>query len=208
MPFDDFHLVMRGDKSHKDIMSQDIILIIEPEERYHSALATALDSYGCAGLYEIMTELRDVEQYKNRPVVLISSDLNEMARPGTHNITAPYRIGSAVNAVQKIVRKTQKISECFFGPYSLNSREMTLHNMQTDDQIALTDKEQEILLFLYHHEKPIDKAVLLDALWGYAESIETHTLETHIYRLRQKIEQDPSNPEYLLTMDEGYFLKK
>ncbi len=72
-------------------------------------------------------------------------------------------------------------------------------------QIYLTEKEVEILSFLHENKDiVIPREEFLKAVWGYAKNIETHTLETHIYRLRQKIELDSANPEILLTMDEGY----
>lgn len=72
--------------------------------------------------------------------------------------------------------------------------------------IRLTEKETEILTYLAMHSRdvPVKRDDLLAAIWGYAEDIETHTLETHIYRLRQKIEDNPSEPVFLITSDEGY----
>lgn len=72
-------------------------------------------------------------------------------------------------------------------------------------EIPLTEKEVEILKYLHAHRgKMIGKDVLLEQIWRYAKDVETHTLETHIYRLRQKIERDPANPEILRTQENGY----
>lgn len=79
---------------------------------------------------------------------------------------------------------------------------------QNDDQrILLTEKERNILLFLADRDKgAVKKDDLLHEIWNYAPDLETHTLETHIYRLRQKIEGDPTNPKILITENDGYRL--
>jgi DNA-binding response OmpR family regulator len=80
------------------------------------------------------------------------------------------------------------------------------------DEIRLTEKERDILLCLLAAKAQgegggaVERRALLDRVWGYAETVETHTLETHIYRLRQKIEMDPASPQYLLTDGTGYRL--
>jgi DNA-binding response OmpR family regulator len=74
-------------------------------------------------------------------------------------------------------------------------------------EIALTEKECDILLALYDAGgKAVSRQDLLDQVWGYASTVETHTLETHIYRLRQKLEEDAANPVLLVTREDGYAL--
>jgi DNA-binding response OmpR family regulator len=76
-----------------------------------------------------------------------------------------------------------------------------------DETIRLTEKECDILLTLYDADgKSVSRQTLLDQVWGYASNVETHTLETHIYRVRQKIEIDPAAPAFLLTDEQGYLL--
>ena len=76
------------------------------------------------------------------------------------------------------------------------------------NKIKVTEKELEILKFLFGAgDKIISRDVLLHEVWGYNSGVTTHTLETHVYRLRQKIERDPSNAELLVTEPGGYRLK-
>lgn len=71
-------------------------------------------------------------------------------------------------------------------------------------EVHLTQKEVELLVYLSDQQDDVTREILLKAIWGYADGLETHTLETHIYRLRQKIEVDPANPQILMTQDRGY----
>ncbi|MGI9463859.1 MAG: winged helix-turn-helix domain-containing protein, partial [Aestuariivirgaceae bacterium] len=74
-------------------------------------------------------------------------------------------------------------------------------------KIRLTEKETSILKYLYRAgEKVVGRDVLLHEVWGYNAGVTTHTLETHIYRLRQKIEREPSHAEILVTETGGYKL--
>lgn len=73
--------------------------------------------------------------------------------------------------------------------------------------VRLTEKERDVLLILLESGgSVVSRETLLRNVWGYASDVETHTLETHIYRLRHKIETDPGNPVLLVTAGEGYRL--
>jgi DNA-binding response OmpR family regulator len=74
-------------------------------------------------------------------------------------------------------------------------------------KVRLTEKETAILKYLYRAgPEVVEREVLLHEVWGYNEGVTTHTLETHVYRLRQKIERDPARAEILLTERGGYKL--
>ncbi len=79
--------------------------------------------------------------------------------------------------------------------------------MSGNEKIRLTDKETALLKYLYRAGgRVVDRDVLLGEVWGYSAAVDTHTLETHIYRLRQKIERDSSNAEILVSGPGGYRL--
>jgi DNA-binding response OmpR family regulator len=98
--------------------------------------------------------------------------------------------------------------EITFSHFSLDLREKNLKNLKTQKTQRLTEKEVQLLRF-FHQNKGQDMAKdkLLKEIWGYHPDVETHTLETHIYRLRQKIEEDPNAPDILLNGKEGYLIK-
>jgi len=123
---------------------------------------------------------------------------------------APTRLGAVLDRIQGHLRADAKgdYYALTVGPYTLDDLGYDLIEAGSGKRIRITDKEKDILAFLKINEgKEIKRAALLEAVWDYAHNVETHTLETHIYRLRQKIEKDPANPEYLITTDNGYVLK-
>ncbi len=93
------------------------------------------------------------------------------------------------------------------GPYEFRPAAKLLID-EKDRKIRLTEKETNILKYLYRAGgKPVGREELLSEVWGYNANVTTHTLETHIYRLRQKIEPDPANARLLLTESGGYRLQ-
>ena len=124
----------------------------------------------------------------------------------------PFRLGAIIDEIEALARKTAHISALAHinvGTYSLDPTQNMLYASEaTQSDIKLTDKEKEILLILSRAPgRTLERESLLREVWGYGENIETHTLETHIYRLRQKIEIDPAAPKILLTSENGYTLK-
>jgi DNA-binding response OmpR family regulator len=93
------------------------------------------------------------------------------------------------------------------GPYLFQPAAKRLHDKKKQRRVRLTDKEAGLLKFLHRaNSAGVTRQVLLDQIWGYNANVTTHTLETHIYRLRQKIELDPSSPRLLVTSPGGYGL--
>ena len=92
------------------------------------------------------------------------------------------------------------------GPYTFKPS-MKMLITEDDKKIRLTEKETNILKFLYRSaDGVVARDTLLHEVWGYNAGVTTHTLETHIYRLRQKIEPDPANARLLVTESGGYRL--
>ncbi len=91
------------------------------------------------------------------------------------------------------------------GPYTFKPS-MKMLTTADERRIRLTEKETNILKFLYRADGVVARDVLLHEVWGYNAGVTTHTLETHIYRLRQKIEAEPSNARLLVTESGGYRL--
>ncbi len=124
-------------------------------------------------------------------------------------ITKPFRLGVLLARARAQLREHEHTENAQFavGPYTFRPADKFLVDDETRRKIRLTEKETAILKFLYRSGgKPVGREVLLDRVWGYNAGVTTHTLETHIYRLRQKIEADPSSARLLVTEPGGYRL--
>src|SRR6185295_12499001 len=108
------------------------------------------------------------------------------------------------------LRQHEQSDDAIFaiGPYSFRPSAKMLFDETNRKKIRLTEKETAIIKFLYRAgEKVVGRDTLLNEVWGYNAGVTTHTLETHIYRLRQKIEKDPTNAAILITDRGGYRLQ-
>ncbi|WP_010141221.1 response regulator transcription factor [Oceanicola sp. S124] len=123
-------------------------------------------------------------------------------------VTKPFKFPVLLARIRAQLRQHEQSEDAIFqlGPYSFRPA-MKLLVTEDDKKIRLTEKETNILKFLYRStEGVVPRDVLLHEVWGYNAGVTTHTLETHIYRLRQKIEPDPSNARLLVTESGGYRL--
>ena len=123
-------------------------------------------------------------------------------------VTKPFRFAVLLARIRAQLRQLEQSEDAVFtiGPYTFKPAAKLLTNGD-GGKVRLTEKETSILKFLYRSgEKVVTRDVLLHEVWGYNAGVTTHTLETHIYRLRQKIEADPSNAELLITETGGYKL--
>lgn len=144
-------------------------------------------------------------------VMLTASDSDEATieglRAGANDyITKPFRFNVLMARLEAHLRSHQTSEEAIYkiGPYTFRpSAKILLEGVK---RVRLTEKETNILKFLQRSGDTVSREVLLHEVWGYNPAVTTHTLETHIYRLRQKIEKDPSRAEILVTETGGYRL--
>ena len=123
-------------------------------------------------------------------------------------VAKPFKFGVLLARVRAHLRSHEQSEDAVFkvGPYEFRPAVKMLVTPE-EKKIRLTEKETSILKFLYRAGgKPVTRDILLDEVWGYNSGVTTHTLETHVYRLRQKIEPDPSSASILLTESGGYRL--
>lgn len=123
-------------------------------------------------------------------------------------VTKPYKFAVLLARIRAQLRSAEHSEGAVFrlGVYEFRPAAKLLMD-ENQRKIRLTEKETNILKYLYRAgEKPVSREELLAEVWGYNAGVTTHTLETHVYRLRQKIEDDPANARLLLTEAGGYKL--
>jgi DNA-binding response OmpR family regulator len=124
-------------------------------------------------------------------------------------IAKPFRLSELLARVRAQLRVFDNSEDAVFliGPYVFHPSAKLLQEPARNRKLRLTGKECSILKYLYRAGgKPVPRPVLLNEVWGYSSAASTHTLETHMYRLRQKLETEPSQPRLLLTENGGYKL--
>ncbi|MEM9063758.1 MAG: response regulator transcription factor [Pseudomonadota bacterium] len=123
-------------------------------------------------------------------------------------VTKPFKFPVLLARIRAQLRQHEQSEDAVFavGPYSFRPGAKMLVD-EAEKKVRLTEKETNILKFLYRAGgRTVERDTLLREVWGYNAGVTTHTLETHIYRLRQKIEPDPGNARILVTETGGYRL--
>jgi DNA-binding response OmpR family regulator len=123
-------------------------------------------------------------------------------------VTKPFKFAVLLARIRAQLRQYEASEDAIFqiGPYTFRPGSKLL-TTEKGSKLKLTEKETAILRYLYRAgQKVIGRDILLAEVWGYNAQVTTHTLETHIYRLRQKIETDPANARILVTEPGGYKL--
>jgi DNA-binding response OmpR family regulator len=123
-------------------------------------------------------------------------------------VTKPFRFVVLLARIRAQLRQYEASEDAIFtiGPYAFRPSSKLLLNPQ-GTKVRLTERETSVLRYLYRAgERPVSRETLLQEFWGYNSGVTTHTLETHIYRLRQKIEKDAAAPVIRVTEAGGYKL--
>lgn len=123
-------------------------------------------------------------------------------------VAKPFKFPVLLARIRAQLRQHEQSEDAVFaiGPYTFKPSQKMLID-EAERKVRLTEKETNILKFLYRaSDGVVPRDTLLHEVWGYNAGVTTHTLETHIYRLRQKIEPDPSNARILVTESGGYRL--
>lgn len=139
------------------------------------------------------------------PILLLTQG-EDAAEPGFESLAKPFRLAVLLARIQALTthHDTGDGAGLRIGPYVFHPSAKLLQ--RGGQKVRLTEKETNILKFLHASAGTVPRETLLHEVWGYGPGVATHTLETHIYRLRKKIEDDPGHARILLTDGGGYRL--
>ena len=157
----------------------------------------------------LLDELR--QKYERTPVFVFlkKGDKKGEETPFIKYIQKPFVLSSFLNLIQSALNFifSSDAGILHFNGYELSPLEKEIKNLKTGEKIKLTEREIAMILYLHKMKgKSTSKTEFLKEVWGYSPDVSTHTIETHIYRLRQKVEKDENWPELISTENGGYKL--
>jgi len=149
------------------------------------------------------------------PIIMLTGSAEESDVVGGLNlgandyVTKPFRMGVLLARLRAQLRTADNSEAAVMklGPYTFKPADKLLVETTTNRRVRLSRKEVTLLKFLCRTRQPASRATLLNEVWGYSAGVDTHTLETHIYRVRQKIEREPGHARLLVTESGGYRLQ-
>ncbi len=180
---------------------------------------TSLDTIAIVDVFESVDDLIQLVEKKHvnlssLTLILLLDDDRKVSQVLEENfifcekVHKPFRVEHLLSKIRSCVTNLKLLEESFFlsGGTYFDLRKNEIRNTE-GRSVRLTEKEIEIIIFLYKEKGKItQKEVLLKNIWGYNAAVSTHTVETHIYRLRKKIQLGLGEVELIKKNDIGYYL--
>ena len=163
-------------------------------------------------LYEYQNEkdlMEGIKQQKNSIIISKVPIINQSINKKQIIIIEDYPL-NFFSLIDKINSTLLMQQYDFQSNYEIKDYKMDLNSRiinKKDQELKLTQREIEVILFLKKNKKPIDVNTLQKQVWGYSEDLETHTVETHIYRLRKKIKKTFDDENFIESLKEGYLIR-
>ena len=162
---------------------------------------------------ENVAELENIRQKNMKVPVFLLASANEDVNSSTelnHIFYKPFSLDSFLNELKSCINFYENSADGYmrFNEYVLKPIKKEIYNQRNSETIKLTEKEVAIIKYLYKaQDRIVSKNELLQEVWGYSPDVSTHTIETHVYRLRQKVEHEDLSAQLIITLDGGYQLK-
>lgn len=186
------------------------ILLLDPDDVLRQLLTEHLAAAG----YQV-TALSAIPEHIDTDLIVVDSGLADALKEtgiplivlgnGPNALPKPIRLGTLLARLREALSQDGTICLADIGPWHFDPATRCLRH-EDGRAVRLTDKEASILAYLQKDGGVVSRETLLCEVWGYSSGVTSHTLETHVYRLRRKIEDNPATAIFLLTEDGGYRL--
>lgn len=152
------------------------------------------------------------QQKLKAPLFFLTSHADRITAdcPASHIILKPFSLAAFLDELHSCINIFENSENGYivFNRYIVRPVKKDIFNQRNGEVVKLTEKEVAILKYLYKNRgRIVSKNELLQEVWGYAPDVTTHTIETHIYRLRQKVEHEDAEAQLIVTVEGGYRLK-
>ncbi len=196
--------------SDNETFKTDILSQIGHQAPEFNVLTDGADSADIIVVDENIKILEDLLQKDLKAPLIFLSSAEESDNSKVYNISKPFSLSLFLDNLKASINKFENSAEGVleFNDYVLYPTRKEILNLRNHETTKLTEKEVSIIKYLYKNkDKIVGKQDLMQEVWGYVADVATHTVETHIYRLRQKVEHDTPSAQLILTSEGGYQLK-
>jgi DNA-binding response OmpR family regulator len=209
-PMSELHLIV-ADPSLRAAVSEQLKLIPLENMQLHESDSLPASFFGDVTAIILDAPLADKKALgvlcgnTRRPKIFILGEAEADDQLATESFPKPLRLGHLLARLQFHLQGARMQGEPFrFGPFRLEPAARQIVIKDTEAVIRLTEKETHLLEYLGRSKKPVAREELLAAIWGYDARIDTHTLETHIYRLRRKLDPKGEGTNAII-LEQGTF---
>ena len=153
-----------------------------------------------------LVNVSEINKIFNKPILLLETLVNNKKCNYNDKILLPTSLDDLTNRITNIITafKFSNNSALKINKYILDKNEKKL--LKENNYISITEKEVQLIELLFNEKKPLTKNFILKKIWNYSDNADTHTVETHIYRLRKKISNKFNDEKFILNLDKGYII--
>ena len=153
-----------------------------------------------------LVNFSEINKIHNKPILLLETLAHKTKFNCNDKISLPVSLTDLTNKITKIITafKFLNNSTLKIHKYILDKNEKKL--IKGNNYISITEREVQLIELLFNEKKPLTKNYILKKIWNYSDNADTHTVETHVYRLRKKIYKKFNDEKFILNLDKGYII--
>ena len=153
-----------------------------------------------------LVNFSEINKIHNKPIILLETLANKTKFNCSDKISLPASLTDLTDKITKIVTafKFSNNSTLIINKYILDKNEKKL--IKENNYVSITEKEVQLIELLFNEKKPLTKNYILKKIWNYSDNADTHTVETHVYRLRKKIYTKFNDEKFILNFNNGYII--